>query len=331
MKLADGYSSPPSRRAVFLLGMLPAIFFVVLRGNVGTDTGNYLDMAGELAINLNSSHEDFDVEIGFFLLLKGLVAVVGEPHIVINTISLAIVIYAFRLFSGSMERIVVFSLLVFPVFFFDMSMNGLRYALAFLVAKDASDRWDNGRPVVSIMLVTLCVSLQISGLLVFLLLRSSAFKARNLVLVLPFIALFGFAFADRLAYKFAAYQMLESPGSASGLLPLLIFFGAYIAVCMGDKLLVHKFAFLAVLEALSFILARFTYAGLRFQLLILFVFFCSISSITFTNYAGRKNIVVGCMLMVGFVGFLGSIKHYVDDMGALPTPFLPYTFFWEVR
>lgn len=329
--MAEGRLDGLSKRAIFLVGLLPAILFVVFRGNVGTDTGNYLGMVEEIGANLTASHEDFDVEIGFFLLMKGLTLVFGDPHVVVNLVSLSIALYAYRIFSGSTERILVFSLLIFPIFFFDMSMNGLRYALAFLVAKDSADRWARDQRTKSVILLVLCVTLQVSGLLVFLLLRLGTFSRRAVLYIVPLLALFFYLFWERLAYKFLAYQMLESPGAASGLLPLVIFFAAYAVVSLADSQLWRRFSVLALLEALSFVLARFTYAGLRFQLLILFVLFCAISSISLQSYAKGKNIVVMCLFVIGFVGFLGSLKHYLDDSGVPPSPFLPYTFFWEAK
>ena len=146
------------KKIVFLIGFIPAVFVVVFRGDVGTDTGNYFQMAANILEEGSAVHNDFDIEIGFFWLLKWLAFLFGEPRVIVNVIGFLIAWYSFFLYSKNVESMAVFALLLFPVFFFDMSMNGLRYGLAFLLAKHASDEIDLGRKASSLALMTLVES-----------------------------------------------------------------------------------------------------------------------------------------------------------------------------
>jgi hypothetical protein len=316
-------------KTFFFVGLIPSMLFIVLRGNVGTDTGNYLQMVQDISFNPEGSHKDFDVEIGFYILLKGLLLLFSEPHFIVNSISFFIALYCFHLFSKNGEGFLIFSLLIFPVFFFDMTMNGIRYGLAFLLAKHASDEYYSGNKFKSLFLLFACIGFQLSGILVFVLFRVNKFKFLNLIYAILFAIIFYLIFQERLSYKIIAYAEFVSPSIASGSLPLLLFLACYLNLLLIDGGFGRRFMPLLALEAVSFLLAKFSYAGLRFQLLILFVFFCFISGIEFEKYGRKKMLVVSLFCMIGFIGFVGTLKHYIDDIGVPPSPFLPYHFFWE--
>jgi EpsG family len=315
-------------KVLFFVGLIPSIIFVIFRGNVGTDTGTYLQMVQDIGLNPTAERNDFDIEIGFYLLLKAFSSLFHHPRVVINLVTAIIATYCINIFSRSKEQFLVFSFLVFPLFFFDMTMNGLRYALSFLLAKHASDEYANNNKFKSLVLFVACISFQLSGLLVFLLLRIRNFKFSTIAFALPLAMIFYSIFDERLAYKFIAYTQLESPDFLSGVLPLGVFLACYFNMMLIDRKFVKKFIPLLILEVASFILAKFTYAGLRFQLLILFVFFCLISEVNLNEYK-RKVVVLFLFFLIGLIGFAGTLKHYVDDANMPPSPFLPYRFFWE--
>lgn len=324
-----GKYSPSSMRLLSFIGLIPAILLVGLRGDVGTDTATYLLMASDLMDGEVNNPENLNIEFGFLWLLRFLIFLSGEPRFSINVLSLIIAFYSFFIFSKNRESIVIFSLLVFPVLFFDMSMNGLRYGLSFLLAKHASDVWLSNKKAKSLVLLIGCIGLQLSGILVFFLLRLHRLRFLNLIYVLPFAIVFYGVFQGRLTDKFIVYAQLESPSLLSGLLPLAIFFACYLCLLLVDFRFAKRFMPLLILELLSFFLAKFTYAGLRVQLLILFVFFCLISEIDLKAYGQRKLLIVFIFFFIGFIGFIGTLRHYIADADVPPSPFLPYHFFWE--
>ena len=317
-------------QVLFFLGFLPTLLLITLRGDIGTDTWNYFGMATDLVENSSKSFTEYDIEIGFYFLLECLAFVFNDPRFVINFISFAIASYAFFLFSKNVRHILIFSILIAPVFLLDMSMNGLRYGLAFLIAKHASDQYDSKQKIAALFLVIASISIQVSGLLVFALLAAKHFKFSKLAFLIPLGLIFGIIFQDRILYKFQSYQTLASPGILSGALPLLIFLGCYLNLMIADKKLGFKFLPLLILEIASFLLAKVSYAGLRFQLLILFVFFCQIAAIELEKY-NRRNWVISFFLIIGLIGFSGKLRNFSDGIDSTPTSFLPYHFFWDVE
>ena len=313
----------------FFIAMLPAIVFVVLRGNVGTDTDTYLTMIKAMLADPNADSSEFDVEIGFFLLLRFLMFFMSDPRIILNSISLFIALYSYYLFSKKQYSTTIFCFLIFPMFFFDMSMNGLRYALAFLLAKHASDNFQDDRKVSGSLLLLLSVFLQISGILVFALMQLHKIRFRHALYSIPLMVVFYYVFDERLLYKFAAYQDLTAPSGTSGLFPLIIFFACYATLILARFEYAKLYFPIFLLEIASFMLTRITYAGLRFQLLVLFSFLCCISVIELQKLTRNRKAVYGLFIAIGILCFAGTVKHYIDDEGQPPSPFLPYQYFWD--
>ncbi|MDP1522641.1 MAG: EpsG family protein [Methylotenera sp.] len=317
-------------KSIFILGLLPAILVAVLRGDVGTDTVSYLEMSSKLLENSDTGYQDINVEIGFYWILKSLVFLLNDARLPINLLSFIIAIYSYFLFFKEKQRILIYSFLIFPIFFFDMSMNGLRYGLAFLLAKHASDMYENNKNPMSLALMVLCVSIQMSGILVFLLLQLKRIKLSNFAFLVPIIFIFLYIFEERLLEKYASYQEFSSPSLYSGIFPLFIFASCY-GVLVFSK--VRKIATINILffaEVSSFLLAKFSYAGLRFQFLILFVLFCLIADIKLREYK-NKSVVIALFIVIGLCGFLGKLKNFTDEYTYAATPFLPYELFWNAE
>ena len=317
------------RKIFFIAGIFVTFLVVILRGDVGTDTATYLDMAQRIEANSSVSATELDVEMGFYWMLKALIFLTSDPRIVINSISGIIVFYAYYIFSKSDERFLVFVFLIFPIFLFDMSMNGLRYGLAFLLAKHASDKLKENIGI-SAFLLTLSILFQISGILVFSLLvvKRINFKSIFILVILSFLLFF--LFQERLEYKLTSYMQLQSPSVLSGLFPLIIFGLTFFAALITGGIISKNIVLLLVLEIVMFALAKLTYAGLRFQLLILFVFFCRISDLSFSKFQEKKITNIFIFLLIGLIGCFGTYKHYIDDYGMGPSPFIPYEFYWDI-
>jgi len=167
-------------------------------------------------------------------------------------------------------------------------------------------------------------------LLVLFLLQVRRLRFINIIYLAPLLALLFVAFQDHLASKFLSYGIFESPNATSGLWPLAIFLACYLCLFLADLAFCKRFFFLFVAEVLAFLLARVTYAGLRFQLLILFVFFCYISTIQLQEYK-RGKLIICLFLIVGLFGFVGTLKNFLNNFDVPPSPFLPYHFFYEIN
>lgn len=324
----NGFKTNAISQIAAKLLFLPAIAIVMFKANVGTDTANYTNYAETILLDPLISAQDLNIEYGFYWLLKVIVNITDSPHFTINFISATIAVYGIYLFSNNRNSIIIFSLLIFPVFFYDMTMNGLRYGLAFLLAKQAVDYYESKHKFQSVALLALCASMQVTGVIVFLLLMMKRLSFKVIVNLMLISVIVGYAYWDRLAEKIIGYLEFQSPNLYSGVMPLGIFIACYIVLLRYRERVGFNIHLMFLLEILSFILAKYSYAGLRFQLLILFSLFCAISTYKIDSYKNKK-IVLTLFLIIGLIGFLAKLKNFADDFGNPPSPFMPYTFLWE--
>ena len=324
----NGSKTIAINKMVAKLLFLPAIAIVMFKANVGTDTENYRYFAETILLDPLILAQDLNIEYGFYWLLKVIVNVTDSPRFTINIISACIALYSIFLFSNNRNSLIIFSLLIFPVFFFDMTMNGLRYGLAFLFAKQAFDYFESKRKFLSLTFIALCASMQITGVLVYLLLiiKNLNFKVFiNLTLISIIV---GYLFWNPIVKKFISYSEMYSPNIYSGLAPLSIFTACYSVLLRYRNKVDLNIHFMFLLEILSFVMAKYSYAGLRFQLLILFSLFCLMSTYKLDSYKNKKTVLI-LFLIIGLIGFVAKLKNFADDYGNPPSPFMPYTFLWE--
>ncbi|MBM5573550.1 hypothetical protein GKO28_03365 [Deefgea sp. CFH1-16] len=164
--------------------MIPAFFIIVLRGNVGTDTAVYLQMVLDILSGM-----EVDTEYGFVLVVKFFDFLGFNSHFIVNFISGFVVIYSVFIFSSSREKFCVFVMLIFPYFLYDMSMNGIRYGVSFLLAFHAAIAYKNKDIVFTCFLIVLSIAMQMSGILVFVLLLLPSFRKRDVFIITIFISI----------------------------------------------------------------------------------------------------------------------------------------------
>ncbi|MGY2171681.1 EpsG family protein [Pseudomonas gingeri] len=328
MTLMLGLLLSIKHRNLIFLGLLPAFLLVVLRGDVGTDTSSYLNIVR----NAGSDFYTFqgEVEPGFEFLLKVMFYFLGGERFVILALSgLATVLMALS-FSNKKDDVLIFFLLVFPMFFYDMTMNGLRYGISFSLAKMAYDMKEGDNKLGFLGFALLSILFHISGVVVLALLIGRRLSIGYIVSGAVFISLVFFFYADRLLYKFLAYGDLQTPSLLSGVAPLLVFFSVYM-LCVIFSLKDFKYlTFLLFLEFVFYILAKFTYAGIRFQFLILYVLFCSLPGFFVMNSKHRVSFVF-LILVIGMLGFSFKARNMIEGAGVGDSPFLPYNFFWNEK
>ena len=154
--------------------------------------------------------------------------------------------------------------------------------------------------------------------------------AAFILAVLPIItSLLG----ENIAYlldKKDAYTDVYAPSITSGLFPILIFLLLfYLFKKNMYALKVPRILYLIlILEIISFIIAKFTYAGLRFQNLFLFVLLVfvvqNLNLLNFKTFS-KKLIFISCLSLSLFVKNISTIAP--DGISA----FVPYNFYWEER
>lgn len=315
-------------RKLLFLCLVPAFFIVVLRGDVGTDTASYMRIIDSFSTEFGDSAGISEVEIGFEYFSKALLYLGFSSKAVVVAISwfvCALVIYAF---SRTKDDVLVFALLVFPIFFYDMTMNGLRYGVSFCLAKIAYDSFESSKKKTFAIMTLLSISFHLSGFVLLVLLMARRLSVKHLIMGGLCAGILLLIFFDRLLFKFSAYGELEAPSGLSGLAPLLLFAMIYISMVVLSFRNVVYLTFLFVLEIAFFVLAKFSYAGLRFQFLTLFALLCTVPRCS-VMYSRNRAIFLCLVFFIGILGFVSKSRNMIDGVDSGESPFIPYQFYWE--
>ena len=317
---------------LLLLFLAPAILLVILRGNVGTDTINYLGFFKDLS-NESNVHE---YEPGFQFLSYVINLFGFNERVNIAFISSLTILLLCKSYSSSKEHILLFSSFLFPIFFYDMTMNGLRYGLSFALSSVAIDALYKKKNFNFILLALFSISIQYSSF--FIIIVFLIFKLNKKILIVLFLLVLAVSpfivdfFTNNLAYfydKQDLYKDVASPSATSGLVPLFLFLLLFLIFYFySEKTNSKKILFLILLlEIGSFMLAKITYAGLRFQMLFLFSLVLLIKQ-EFYCIAKKKEFVM-LIISLGIFGFLSTAKNLTANVEDVASPFIPYKFFWQ--
>lgn len=314
--------------------LFPASFIVLFRGNVGTDTDVYLRFYREL---IKNTDYDPTFERGFTYLSKILVTLGLNEVQGVASIGLLTIIILCVCFSENYDKLLIFTLLIFPTFFYDMTMNGLRYGLSFALTAIAVQNLYKKRRAVFILISIMAFSIQSSSLFIFLVFFIGELPLKViiisliLIIITIYLTTFSIINLDYLYGKQDMYKDLYSPDVSSGLSPLIIFlliYFTFLFFCRNELSNLNKVIHvILLLEVISFLLAKFSYAGLRFQMLFLFCLVLFINNNL--NLIQKKTKIMYYFGIIGIISFLITIKHFnhIDD--EVSSPFLPYKFYWD--
>ena len=320
---------------VLFLMLLPATLVSLLRGDVGIDTLNYLGYFKDL----RSGNEALQAHEPGFELLSRIIDLLGfNERVNIALISFLTICLLCNSFSKTKNQLLLFSWVVFPLYFVDMTMNGLRYGLAFAIASNAVDALYRKKNFKALLIGLVAISMQYSvALLVFPFLMFNANKkfAIFLAIGLAIIASGIFAFSPLiLTYlydKQDAYKDLLAPAVTSGLVPLIFFivlFSSFILLSRRKEVSYLLYVFL-VLEIISFGIAKITYAGLRLQTLFVFALLIYIKQ--HFHLIEKRRIFLYILFSVGILSFLILWKNLTAEIEDVQAPMIPYKFFWKTN
>lgn len=149
---------------ILLLGVLPMLFLVSLRGSVGTDTAAYIRIVSDIKANEIS----IGIEQGFVYLIKALLCITNDPIFVLVLIALLTTVVLFVASKDDDRALFVLLVCIIPLFYLDMTMNGLRYGLSFAFAMLAMSKFYQHHLFLSVAFGVVAVLFHVSGLLVFL-------------------------------------------------------------------------------------------------------------------------------------------------------------------
>ncbi len=313
-----------------LVASVPLIGLVLLRGLVGVDTPVY-----ERAIDgiRDVGEYTFTYEPLFEYIALFLAQGFDNSSVVLAILAMLTTVLLYwgggRLGRGAY----LFAFVVIPYFYLDMTMNGLRYGLAFSIIVLGAQFLMEGRRRIYLIFVLVASLIQISGGLLgimFMLLVGKHWRA--FVYTIVFGAASVVFFDDYLLLKLTNYSSFEIQSSAAGLAPFLLS-GSILAVHWSDPgvggIMRRQILMLAALAALAYVLTQFTYAGLRFQQLVLFLICIFIARVIHDKGASAKNATILIVILIGVIGSGLRLKNFYDNFGQGDAPFAPYHFFWE--
>ncbi|MDH6250682.1 hypothetical protein M2347_000409 [Chryseobacterium sp. H1D6B] len=320
---------------LFIL-LIPAILLVVLRGNVGTDTFFYLGLLEDYKLYGESLMK---YEPGFEVLGKTLAFLGMSPRVAVASIALISVFILCKAYSRSKNEMMLLALLVFPLFFYDFTMNGIRYGLSFCIATLAVDALYQKKYRQFAIWGVIAFTIQYSSLLIILLFLSVLIKRKYIIICGLILGLFIVVspnifsfFMERISDKKDAYSQVYAPSFVSGLAPLLMVFFMYINFLWFHRntqysKLIHT---IFICEILGFVFAKFSYAGLRFQGAFMYCMIIFLKNNTRAQLGLHWRYTVNLFIMSIFsiLLFYKNITTIVQDE---LTPFLPYHFFWEEK
>lgn len=310
------------------LASMPFIALVVLRGMVGTDSLIY-----EQTIDLirRADTYTFTFEPAFEYLALWLARIFDNSLIVIKLIAVITTILLISLGSSNNAVAAFIGLGVLPYFYLDMTMNGLRYGLAFSLISYSIKYIVQGRVGLFWILVCAASAVQISSLLLAMLVYFLInFNWRRLFIAIFVAFICYYVAGEYIALKSSAHSQLQTSSLFSGIAPLLmsitIWFAAYTIRFVRQKYFFQLLVLLSIIFG-AYLLTYFTYSGLRFQQLVLFGIYTFFLSIFIGS--NRKlpkaffiALSINCILGAGF-----RLKNFADDFGNGDAPFAPYQFF----
>lgn len=310
---------------------LPLVFIVGFRGDVGTDTANYIQEFGWKVVGANRPFGEFEPGFEFIASLLGYI--VANERFVVNSISVinaGLFFLAVKKWGGS--QLVAAACLV-PCFFFDFTMNGLRIGSAFPLCVMSAIFFKKEKYLISFFLLIAAVSCQMTAIFLFPLLVideiAENISVKNFAVGLLGGLIMGLIFyeifSERVLVKFALYEVAESPGGLSGSIPILISLFLTAPFFMQINLLKRPMQFFA-LQIIFFQLTSVSYAGIRFQLLSLFAQILFTQKEVLKLHIWKNMAQLYCLLIFIFC-VAWKIRAYMTEGDDGQSPFLPYQLF----
>jgi hypothetical protein len=318
-------------RTFLILALMPLVGLSLLKGMVGGDTAFY-----HQSIDLIRSEDSL---LQRFEPLFEVIALVLSQFTNSSTIVLGVVagMTTLLLFIGAykLERQpYFFALAIIPYFYLDMTMNGMRYGLAFSLVLWATLFFIRGSKIISYLIVIAAACVQLTSVLLAIMFLSLVKpRWRNLILGILGATLVSLFFGEYVSSKIEDNQALIPESSLAGLAPFLLSvlilstFWFDLSVRLVAR---YQMILLAASSILFFTVTQFYYAGLRLQSLNLFLIYLVLASILSKNkiQPERRTIIILFMISLLSAGF--RLRNFYNDAGVGESPFVPYHFYWEI-
>jgi hypothetical protein len=322
-------------RPAALIAFLPMLFFIATRGLVGVDSSNYLRI---FEIIRTQGLWDAGVEPGFALLVDRMASwFFHDPFDIL--VALGIIVAILVMIGGFLlegKQPLLLLGMVLPFFMFDMTMNGVRYGMAFALTSIAIAYLVRKRPFVFLGIGVAAVSIQVTSLIllaaVWALLEA---RVRTFIATALAGVVVSFLFGEHISGRVSENVDLQITSALSGLAPLIISTIALAALAAHPdfrRSSLWQLGLLFLLQLGGFVMARYFYAGLRFQILILFMIY--LYGAARTRALGisllKSQPTVLLIILVAMAGAFLRLRNFSEDWGVGGSPFAPYYFRWEI-
>jgi hypothetical protein len=306
---------------VIIFAVLPASILAIFRGDVGVDTAIY-----QLSISNILAGQTSLFEPMFVFLVKFLSYFSDNERIIVRIISFIVVSLLTYLFCNNKRSIIIFLSIIFPIYFYEFTMNTIRVGLALPLIIISFKLFHGNRYLAAIFVSVVSISSHLSTILAGAIQLATKLRVRAIILLSFVSAIMGYMVLEYLTTKYAGYSNFFAPEKKSGtgflffsLLSIITFkrFNEIGNGAVGTYVLFSCFAFL---------ITQYTYAGIRLQSLVLFVLMCHLTFFKkddqFLELKFRLSLI-----LLGLTGFyIFVFRQFVATEGIGLSPFLPYSF-----
>ncbi|RKR31645.1 EpsG family protein [Paraburkholderia sp. BL17N1] len=318
--IAYGGTNP----AVVLTCALPMVALAVLRGHSGTDTAAYYQAFTDLG-----QGNGYGAEPLFNAYAQFLWAIDPDPRFVVNSISMTTALLLLWSISRSRFGIWFGGLVLVPGMFYELTMNVMRFGLASAIFLFATRVSPHQKPLRYFIYALIGTCVHFSSALLFLLFIATTRRGHTLMFVGVAVAVIGgsLLMPDYFADKTSLYTGIAAPNASSGLLFLMI------QMLMLGVMIVYRRQFAippigwlicALLAAVLYGMTQVTYAGIRFQLILVNLMLVVLWR-QFAPPTGRMQTNLAAWLfLIGLIALAGRIHNMTDEEGHGESPFLPY-------
>ena len=218
--LAVGTRRGKSSFLLLIIGAAPLITLAVMRGRVGTDTAAYAAMFEMLYSDPTSVSS---VEPLFLLLSIWLISAFQNSTVVIAILAVLTTVILFTAMRRFGRNSFVLGWVFIPIFYQPMTMNGLRYGLAFAIIAFSVALLTEGRRTAFVIGALVAGLIHTSSLVLALLCYICLNRVRiSYVVAGVFSSLALIAVDSMILLKLENYVGRESPSITSGLSTLLV-------------------------------------------------------------------------------------------------------------
>ncbi|PTQ97376.1 EpsG-like putative glucosyltransferase [Paraburkholderia sp. GV068] len=317
--------------AVIVTCALPMVALAALRGHCGTDTAAYYQAFADLGQGNGYGGEPL-----FNAYARLLWAIEPDPRFVVNSVSMTTALLLLWSISRSRHGIWFGGLVLVPGMFYELTMNVMRFGLAASIFLLATRFSPQRKPLRYFIFAVVGTCVHFSSALLFLLFVATTRRGHTITFVGAALAVAGGSLLvpGYLADKTSLYTGIEAPNATSGLLFLLI------QLLMLGVMVMHRRQFaippvgwmiFAVLAAALYGMTQVTYAGIRFQLILVYLMLVVLWR-QFAPPTGRMNTRLAAWLFaIGLIALAGRIHNMSDEEGRGASPFLPYRAAPELR